>query len=94
MHTLFSVTDNFHGTSLQVGFVNLIKRAKDQMNHLWVAEATENSDYFFSFDLPHCLHLKNAAASSESWTKTSNMVCTANLMVFWTVYRLVMLVIL
>lgn len=44
------------------------------MNQLWVAEATENSDYFFSFDLPHCYHLKNAAASAERWAKISSLV--------------------
>ena len=40
----------------------------------WVAEATENSDYFYSFEPPHCLHLKNAAAYAERWAKTSNLV--------------------
>ncbi|XP_034695014.1 protein BREAST CANCER SUSCEPTIBILITY 2 homolog B-like isoform X1 [Vitis riparia] len=65
------VNSNLEGST--VGFVNLIKRAKDQMNQLWVAEATENSDYFFSFDLPHCYHLKNAAASAERWAKISSL---------------------
>ncbi|XP_057983241.1 protein BREAST CANCER SUSCEPTIBILITY 2 homolog B-like [Malania oleifera] len=56
-----------------VGFCNLIKRAKDQTNHLWVAEATENSTYFLSYDLSPCLHLKNAAASAQRWAKISSL---------------------
>lgn len=68
------VSDHSYGPNLQVGFVNLIKRPKDQMNHIWVAEATENSDYFFSFYLPQYYHLKNAAASAERWAKVSTLV--------------------
>lgn len=60
---------------LQVGFCNIIKRAKDQVNHLWVAEASENSTYFLSFNTPHCSHLKDAAASAERWGKISTVVC-------------------
>jgi hypothetical protein len=36
---------------LQVVFFDLIKRAKDQLNHPWIAEATENSTYSLSFDV-------------------------------------------
>ncbi|RVW27377.1 Protein breast cancer susceptibility 2-like B [Vitis vinifera] len=43
------------------------------MNQLWVAEATENSDYFLVLNLPHCYHLKNAAASAERWAKISSL---------------------
>ncbi|PON42490.1 Breast cancer type 2 susceptibility protein [Parasponia andersonii] len=57
-----------------VGFCNLIKRAKDQVNHLWVAEASENSTYFLSFDTPPCSHLKDAAVSAERWGKTSELI--------------------
>ncbi|KAK9289849.1 hypothetical protein L1049_008009 [Liquidambar formosana] len=56
---------NYNLAGSIVGFCNLIKRAKDQTNHLWVAEATENSNYFFNYDLLHCSHLKNAAASVQ-----------------------------
>ncbi|XP_021908727.1 protein BREAST CANCER SUSCEPTIBILITY 2 homolog B isoform X3 [Carica papaya] len=48
-----------------VGFCDLVKKAKDQKNELWVAEATENSSYFLSFDFPRCSHLKSAAASVQ-----------------------------
>ncbi|KAL0913050.1 hypothetical protein M5K25_016481 [Dendrobium thyrsiflorum] len=34
-----------------VGFCNLIKRARDRNNHLWVAEATENSTYSISCNI-------------------------------------------
>ncbi|XP_052172004.1 protein BREAST CANCER SUSCEPTIBILITY 2 homolog B-like isoform X2 [Diospyros lotus] len=56
-----------------VGFCNLIKRAKDQVNHLWVAETTENSTYFLSSDLVHYFHLKDASASVERWAKISGL---------------------
>ncbi|KAF3962282.1 hypothetical protein CMV_013187 [Castanea mollissima] len=64
------VNSNLAGST--VGFCNLIKRAKDQMNHLWVAESTENSIYSLNFDSPHCSHLKNAAASAQRWAKLSS----------------------
>lgn len=64
----------FYAFLLQVGFCNLIKRAKDQMNHLWVADATENSTYFLSFDSVHCSHLKEAALSTQGWAKMSDLV--------------------
>ncbi|XP_073104918.1 protein BREAST CANCER SUSCEPTIBILITY 2 homolog B isoform X2 [Elaeis guineensis] len=53
------------------GFFNLTKRARDQMNHLWVAEATENSAYCVSYNLPSRLHLKEAADSAQRWAKVS-----------------------
>lgn len=65
--------------SLQAGFCNIVKRAKDQMNNLWVAEASENSSYFLSFNTPHCSHLKDAAASAERWAKISTLVCILEL---------------
>lgn len=71
--------DSFYVSTLQVGFCNLIKRAKDQMNHLWVAESTENSIYSLNFDSPHCSHLKNAAASAQRWAKLSSLVCLSRL---------------
>ncbi|XVF08337.1 hypothetical protein REPUB_Repub06bG0218000 [Reevesia pubescens] len=57
-----------------VGFCNLIKKSKDQMNHLWVAEATENSAYVLNFNPSICSHLKNAAASVQTWAKASNSI--------------------
>ncbi|KAE8686923.1 Detected protein of confused Function [Hibiscus syriacus] len=56
-----------------VGFCNLIKKPKDQMNHLWVAEATENSAYHLNFN-PSISHLKSAGASVQAWAKTSNSI--------------------
>ncbi|TXG58894.1 hypothetical protein EZV62_016723 [Acer yangbiense] len=65
---------NYNLVGSTVGFCNLIKRAKDQINHLWIAEATENSTYFLSFDVPQCSHLKSAAASAQRWAKISTMI--------------------
>ncbi|XWS60009.1 hypothetical protein CRYUN_Cryun08bG0171400 [Craigia yunnanensis] len=56
-----------------VGFCNLVKKSKDRLNHLWVAEATENSAYFLNFN-PFCSHLKYAGASVQTWAKTSNLI--------------------
>ncbi|XP_050382987.1 protein BREAST CANCER SUSCEPTIBILITY 2 homolog A-like [Argentina anserina] len=64
---------NYNLTGSTVGFCNLIKRAKDQVNALWVAEATENSGYFLCFDSRHCSHLKGAAASAERWGRISSL---------------------
>ncbi|KAI3932185.1 hypothetical protein MKW92_006826, partial [Papaver armeniacum] len=55
-----------------VGFCNLVKRAKDQMNNLWVAEATDNSAYSLFNDLPASSHLKVAATSAYRWAKISS----------------------
>ncbi|XP_050213613.1 protein BREAST CANCER SUSCEPTIBILITY 2 homolog B isoform X2 [Mercurialis annua] len=63
---------NLVGTT--VGFINLIKKAKDQMNHVWTAEATENSTYLLSFDSLKCSHLKSAATAVQTWAKTSSMI--------------------
>ncbi|KAL1549093.1 protein BREAST CANCER SUSCEPTIBILITY 2 B-like [Salvia divinorum] len=54
-----------------VGFSNLTKRPRDQVNGLWVAEATENSDYFLSYDNGVRSHLKDAAASVSKWATPS-----------------------
>ncbi|XP_075089946.1 protein BREAST CANCER SUSCEPTIBILITY 2 homolog B-like isoform X1 [Nicotiana tabacum] len=56
-----------------VSFCNLIKRARDNVNNLWVAEATENSTYYLKFDHSHCSHLKEASASAERWAKISGL---------------------
>ncbi|KAG8046006.1 hypothetical protein GUJ93_ZPchr0008g12594 [Zizania palustris] len=54
-----------------VGFSNLIKRQKDQMRHVWVAEATESSTYTLSHEIPKKSHLKEAATSAEKWASGS-----------------------
>lgn len=56
-----------------VGFFNLIKRAKDQVNNLWVAEATENSTYSLTFDHTKSNHLKKAADSAKKWANISSL---------------------
>ncbi|MFS7969249.1 hypothetical protein Hanom_Chr09g00806901 [Helianthus anomalus] len=58
---------------MQVGFCNLIKCAKDQMNHIWVAEATGNSTYFLSYDGANFKHLKDASASADQWVEGSTL---------------------
>ena len=58
------------------------------MNHLWVAEVSENSTYFLSFD-SHCSHLKDAAVSAESWGKTSELVRIVHLHTWLTPSHLV-----
>ncbi|KAK2981541.1 hypothetical protein RJ640_024854, partial [Escallonia rubra] len=64
---------NYNLAGSTVGFCNLIKREKDQMNHLWVAEATENSNYFLNYDHVHISHLKDAASSAQRWAMTSSL---------------------
>ncbi|URE38586.1 Leucine rich repeat N-terminal domain [Musa troglodytarum] len=55
-----------HHEGTVVGFYNLVKRARDQTNHLWVAEATENSTYSVSYNLPGNCHLKMQCENSEA----------------------------
>uniref|UniRef100_A0A6N2MKC8 Uncharacterized protein n=1 Tax=Salix viminalis TaxID=40686 RepID=A0A6N2MKC8_SALVM len=66
----FLLTGTPHLLSLRVGFYNLIKRANDQLNHLWMPEATENLTYSLSFDSSIFSHLKNAASSTQSWPRS------------------------
>nr|CAB3472097.1 unnamed protein product [Digitaria exilis] len=54
-----------------VGFCNLVKRQKDQIRQIWVAEATESSTYTLSHEIPRKSHLKEAAASVETWASRS-----------------------
>ncbi|PIA59575.1 hypothetical protein AQUCO_00400456v1 [Aquilegia coerulea] len=56
-----------------IGFINLVKRAHDPMNHLWVAEATDNSTYSFRYDIPGYYHLKEVAGSACKWAKMSSL---------------------
>ncbi|KAK4396078.1 protein BREAST CANCER SUSCEPTIBILITY 2B [Sesamum angolense] len=66
-----------------VGFCNLTKRPRDQVNGLWVADATENSDYFLSYDHAGYSHLKDVAATVLKWANTSSLaLATASLLVF------------
>ncbi|KAJ6680810.1 BREAST CANCER TYPE 2 SUSCEPTIBILITY PROTEIN BRCA2 [Salix purpurea] len=64
---------NYNLVGSTIGLCNLIKRANDQTYHLSIAESTENSTYSLSFD-SNFLHLKNAAASTQSWAKTSTSI--------------------
>ncbi|KAK9053973.1 hypothetical protein SSX86_025048 [Deinandra increscens subsp. villosa] len=65
---------NYNLVGSTVGFCNLIKCSMDQTNHIWVAEATDNSTYFLSYDGPNSKHLKDAAAYADRWAKASTLV--------------------
>jgi len=56
----------------QVGFCNLIKRAKDVTNEIWVAEAAENSVYFINAEAAYSSHLKTSSAHIQTWAKLSS----------------------
>ncbi|EPS74216.1 hypothetical protein M569_00535, partial [Genlisea aurea] len=61
--------------SVVVGFCNLIRRPSDQVNGIWIAEATENSDYFLSYDhKKNSSHLRDAASSVSAWASTSSSI--------------------
>ncbi|KAF9588565.1 hypothetical protein IFM89_013417 [Coptis chinensis] len=66
-----SVPINYALAGSTIGFCNMIKREPDRMNHLWVAEATDNSTYSYNYDIPGYSHLKEAAGSASKWAKTS-----------------------
>ncbi|GJX07881.1 breast cancer susceptibility 2 homolog B-like protein [Tanacetum coccineum] len=68
-----AVPINYNLVGSTVGFCNLIKCPKDQTNHIWVAEATENSTYFLTYYGASSKHLKNAAASADQWAKASTL---------------------
>ncbi|XP_051223046.1 protein BREAST CANCER SUSCEPTIBILITY 2 homolog B isoform X3 [Lolium perenne] len=55
-----------------VGFSNMVKRQKDQMNRIWVAEATESSTYTVSHEISKKSHLKEAAICAEKWASSSH----------------------
>ncbi|KAH7667550.1 Breast cancer type 2 susceptibility protein [Dioscorea alata] len=63
------ISHNLSGTV--VGFFNLVKRARDQMNHLWVAEASENSSYSVYSSLSTTSHLYKTGDCAQKWTKIS-----------------------
>ncbi|RDX88899.1 Protein BREAST CANCER SUSCEPTIBILITY 2-like B, partial [Mucuna pruriens] len=65
---------NYNLAGSTVGFCNLIKKEKDHTNHIWVADATENSAYYLNFDSPHCSHLRNAASSIKVWANNNSLI--------------------
>lgn len=75
---------------MQIGFCNLIKRERDQLNHLWVAEATENSTYFYSYDHLLASHLKDAAATAQKWANISSSVCIFGMSIFFVMMLLLL----
>ncbi|XP_057542281.1 protein BREAST CANCER SUSCEPTIBILITY 2 homolog B-like isoform X1 [Amaranthus tricolor] len=56
-----------------VGFRNLTKRDKDHGNHMWVAEATENSTYYLNCDHPSCSHLKDSFYRVKRWEQRASL---------------------
>lgn len=64
---------NYNLAGSTVGFCNLIRKEKDHTNHIWVAEATENSTYHLTFDSAHCSHLRHAASSIKRWANNSSL---------------------
>ncbi|CAL0323227.1 unnamed protein product [Lupinus luteus] len=64
---------NYNLAGSTVGFCNLIKREKDKTNHIWVADATENSTYCLSYDSLHHAHLRNTASSIRRWANNSSL---------------------
>ncbi|KAG4969169.1 hypothetical protein JHK85_035590 [Glycine max] len=65
---------NYNLAGSTVGFCNLIKKEKDHTNHIWVADANENSAYYLNFDSTNCSHLRNAASSVRAWANHSSLV--------------------
>lgn len=63
---------NFNLVGSIVGFCNLVKRARDHANCMWVADATENATYYLNSDHPSCCHLKDAFASVKRWQRSSS----------------------
>ncbi|KAL0842783.1 hypothetical protein Bca101_016028 [Brassica carinata] len=56
-----------------VGFCNLIKRAKDAKNNMWVGEATENSVYSINAEDAYSSHLKTSSSHIQTWAKLSSL---------------------
>ncbi|XP_057754556.1 protein BREAST CANCER SUSCEPTIBILITY 2 homolog A-like [Arachis stenosperma] len=65
---------NYNLAGSTVGFCNLIKKERDDKNHILVAEATENSTYYLSFDSPQCSHLRNSASEIKRWANNSSLI--------------------
>ncbi|GAB2212121.1 hypothetical protein Droror1_Dr00025468 [Drosera rotundifolia] len=64
---------NYNLVNSTVGFLNLVMREKDQVNDLWVAEASENSTYHLSFEHQATSHLKHSSLSVQRWVKNSSL---------------------
>ncbi|KAH9612733.1 hypothetical protein KSS87_006715 [Heliosperma pusillum] len=64
---------NYNLVGSIVCFCNLVKRAKDHANHMWVAEATENSTYYLNYEHPSCSHLKDAFGLVKKWQQNSSL---------------------
>ncbi|CAH8354605.1 unnamed protein product [Eruca vesicaria subsp. sativa] len=75
---IFSLRDKNNVSSVlsymvwQVGFCNLIKRAKDAKNDMWVGEATENSMYSINAEAAYSSHLKISTSHIQTWAKLSS----------------------
>ncbi|KAK1387179.1 hypothetical protein POM88_015357 [Heracleum sosnowskyi] len=59
----------------KVGFCNIIKKEKDRINHIWVVEATENSDYSLTYEHKRYIHLNHVVVASQKWAEVSSLVC-------------------
>ncbi|KAF8089808.1 hypothetical protein N665_0496s0017 [Sinapis alba] len=55
-----------------VGFCNLIKRAKDAKNDMWIGEATENSVYSINAEAAYSSHLKISSSHIQTWATLSS----------------------
>ncbi|XP_074302049.1 protein BREAST CANCER SUSCEPTIBILITY 2 homolog B-like isoform X1 [Silene latifolia] len=64
---------NYNLVGSIVCFCNLVKRAKDHANHMWVAEATENSTYYLNYEHPSCSHVKDAFGLVKKWEQNSSL---------------------
>ncbi|KAK1358913.1 hypothetical protein POM88_043387 [Heracleum sosnowskyi] len=60
-----------HGKN--VGLCNIIKKEKDRINHIWVVEATKNSDYSLTYEHKRYIHLKHAVVASQEWAEVSSL---------------------
>ncbi|KAK1374677.1 hypothetical protein POM88_030870 [Heracleum sosnowskyi] len=56
-----------------VGFCNTIKKEKDRINHIWVVEATENSDYSLTYEHKRYIQLKHDVVASQKWAEVSSL---------------------
>ncbi|CAN8237617.1 unnamed protein product [Cochlearia groenlandica] len=61
-----------HNLVGSVGFCNLIKRAKDVNNDMWVCEATENTAYFVNAQDSYSSHLKTSSYYIQTWANLSS----------------------
>ncbi|KAG9439694.1 hypothetical protein H6P81_019859 [Aristolochia fimbriata] len=68
---LVPVSSHLEGST--VGFCNLIKRTEDALNHIWAAEATENSIYYLHDKISGCSYLKEVAQTVNEWAKVSSL---------------------